>query len=313
MRIILIIIFTFISSNVLADKVYKTYGERQKGPFKEKCNGFCEDTELNTHIASAVQKTVRIINGKKKKAPKWVEYRGATAVNTACIPFLSWNERAVPIKVKKSEYEKYMKAFREGTDMYNAYYEINSCIPCPPNVKSKSNKSGFCPIPMFTLTVVMKQAYEYGFVEPMDLSQINIGREITGDTGINFKNSLAGIVFEQLTLSETFKSNLILTRYFDKPSGRRYYIYNVVTYKTAAKQQAIKATEQQFLEDQDLEIYLDTFIDNFQKNFSEVFNIKGKNFKKYDQLYQLIPSEKNIGVIKNSFPKAAKFYIQNRN
>ena len=53
------------------------------------------------------------------------------------------------ISVKKSEEEKYMKDFKEGTNMYNAYYEINTCIPCPPGgSKSKRNKSGFCPIPV---------------------------------------------------------------------------------------------------------------------------------------------------------------------
>lgn len=313
MRIFLIFFFILISTSLKAEKVYKIYGEQETGKATEKCNGFCVGEKLNLTIASAVQKTKRIINGKKKTTPKWVEYRGINVPKTACIPFLSWNERAVPLKVKKSEEEKYMKDFKEGTDMYNAYYEINTCMPCPPGgSKSKRNKSGFCPIPMFTLSVIMKQAYDYGFLEPKDLSSIKIGRVITGDLDINLKNSLNSIVYEELYLSESLKSSLYFIRFLNNPSGERFYFYSRVTYKTPAKQQPIKQDEMQMLLDENLAKDLDGLILDIQKNYSEVFNIKGKNFDNFSLMYDLIPSLDEMKNLKKKFPKAAAYHIQNR-
>ena len=313
-RILLIFFFLLISTSLKAEKVYKIYGEQETGKVTEKCNGFCEGEKLNLTIASAVQKTKRIINGKKKTAPKWVEYRGINVPKTACIPFLSWNERAVPLKVKKSEEEKYMKDFKEGTNMYNAYYEINSCIPCPPGgSKSKRNKSGFCPIPMYSLEVVMKQAYDYGFLEPEDLSQVTIGRDITGDLDINLKNALNSIVYERLYLSESLKSSIVFIRMIDKASSQRVYFYTTLKYKTASKQQPIKQDEMQFLDDEDLASNLDDLINNIQKNFSEVFNMKGSKFENFSLMYDLIPSDEDIELLKNNFPKAAAYHIQTRN
>ena len=312
-RFIFIFFFILISTSLKAETVYKIYGEQETGKTTEKCNGFCEGEKLNLTIASAVQKTKRIINGKKKTAPKWVEYRGINVPKTSCIPFLSWNERAVPIKVKKSKQDQYMKDFREGTDMYNAYYEINSCIPCPPGgSKSKRNKSGFCPIPMYSLEVVMKQAYDYGFLEPEDLSQVTIGRDITGDLDINLKNALNSIVYERLYLSESLKSSIVFIRMIDKASNQRVYYYTILRYKTAAKQQSIKQDEIQFLDDEDLASNLDDLINNIQKNFSEVFNMKSSKFENFSLMYDLIPSNEDIELLKNNFPKAAAYHIQNR-
>ncbi len=313
-RVFIFFFFLLFSTSLKAEKVYKIYGEQETGKVTEKCNGFCEGEKLNLTIASAVQKTKRIINGKKKTAPKWVEYRGINVSKTACIPFLSWNERAVPLKVKKSEEEKYMKDFKEGTNMYNAYYEINTCIPCPPGgSKSKRNKSGFCPIPMYSLEVVMKQAYDYGFLEPEDLSQVTIGRDITGDLDINLKNALNSIVYERLYLSESLKSSIVFIRMIDKASSQRVYFYTTLKYKTASKQQPIKQDEMQFLDDEDLASNLDDLINNIQKNFSEVFNMKGSKFKNFSLMYDLIPSNEDIELLKNNFPKAAAYHIQTRN
>lgn len=320
-RVLIFFFFLLFSTNLKAEKVYKIYGEQETGKVSEKCNGFCEGEKLNLTIASAVQKTKRIINGKKKTAPKWVEYRGINVPKTACIPFLSWNERAVPIDVpiikdKKKRDEKlksYMKDFNQGTDMYNAYYEINSCIPCPPGVKSKRNKSGFCPIPMYSLEVVMKQAYDYGFLEPEDLSQVKLGRDITGDLDINLKDALKNIVYERLYLSESLKSSIVFVRMIDKASNQRVYFYTTLKYKTASKQQPIKQEEMQFLDDEDLASNLDDLINNIQKNFSEVFNMKGSKFEKFSLMYDLIPSNDDIDLLKNNFPKAAAYHIQTRN
>ena len=311
--LIVVLLFTFISSEVLAEKVYKIYGERETDTIKEKCLGFCEGEKLKLTIAASVQKTKRIINGKRKNAPKWVTYNGIHVPKTACIPFLSWHERIIPIKWKKSEQEKYMMDFKEGTDMYNAHYEINTCMPCPPKVKSKRNKSGFCAVPMFYLDIVFKQAFDFGFLEPTDLSVYKIGREITGDIGINLKNALSGIVYEQLTLAESLKSDIAFLRFIEKTSNERFYAYFRITYKTTAKQQAIKMTDRQLLMDEDLAIYLDDFIYNFQKSYSEVFNMKGKDFENFSKLYDLIPTNEDINLLKKNFPKAVKFHIQTRN
>ena len=320
-RVFIFFFFLLFSTNLKAEKVYKIYGEQETGKVSEKCNGFCEGEKLNLTIASAVQKTKRIINGKKKTAPKWVEYRGINVPKTACIPFLSWNERAIPIDVpvikdKKKRAEKlesYMKDFNQGTDMYNAYYEINSCMPCPPGYKTKRNKSGFCPIPMYSLEVVMKQAYDYGFIEFEDLSQVKLGRDITGDLDINLKDALKNIVYERLYLSEGLKSNIVFIRMIDKASNQRVYYYTTLKYKTASKQQPIKQEEVQFLDDEDLASNLDDMINNIQKNFSEVFNMKGSKFENFSLMYDLIPSNEDIELLKNNFPKAAAYHIQTRN
>ena len=312
-RIILLFFLLLFSTNLKAEKIYKIYGEQEVGKAKEKCTGFCEGEKLNLTIASAVQKTKRIINGKKKTAPKWVEYRGINVPKTACVPFLSWNERAVPIKVKKSKQKEYMDDFRQGTDMYNAHYEINTCMPCPPKVKSSNNKSGFCAVPMYSLDVVMKPAFDYGFLPPEDLSTTKIGRDITGDLAINLKKALNSIVYERLYLSESLKSNIIFQRVIDKASGQRVFVYTTLGYKTAAKQQVIKQDRVQTLNDENLAKNLDELIHNIQKNFSEVFNMKGSNFENFSLLYNLIPSNNDIELLKQNFPKAATFHIQTRN
>ena len=225
-RVFIFFFFLLFSTNLKAEKIYKIYGEQETGKVSEKCNGFCEGEKLSLTIAGSVQKTKRIINGKKKNAPKWVEYRGINVPKTACVPFLSWNERAIPLKVKKSEMDKYMKDFREGTDMYLSHYEINTCIPCPPKVATSRNKSGFCPIPMFSLDVVMKQAFDYGFMEPEDLSQIELGRDMTGDININLKDALKNIVYERLYLSESLKSSIVFVRFIPKELGMPIYVYS---------------------------------------------------------------------------------------
>ena len=320
-RVFIFFFFLLFSTNLKAEKVYKIYGEQETGKVSEKCNGFCEGEKLSLTIAGSVQKTKRIINGKKKTAPKWVEYRGINVPKTACIPFLSWNERAMPIDVpiikdKKKRDEKlesYMKDFNQGTDMYHAYYEINSCIPCPPGVKSKRNKSGFCPIPMFSLDVVMKQAYDYGFVEPEDLSQIELGRDMTGDININLKDALKNIVYERLYLSESLKSSIVFVRYIPKELGMPIYVYSRYNYKTAAKEQIIKQDKPDMVTDARLMDFLDNIINNIQKNFYDVSNIKSSKFENFSLMYDLIPSNEDIELLKNKFPKVAAYHIQTRN
>ena len=314
MKILLIFFFVLISTSLKAEKVYKIYGEQETGKITEKCNGFCEGEKLNLTIASSVQKTKRIIKGKKKTAPKWVEYRGINVPKTACIPFLSWNERIVPMEGEKIESGKMMSDYRDGTSMYNAHYEINSCIPCPPGgSKSKKNKSGFCSIPMLSLNVIMKQAYDYGFFEPIDLSDIKLGRDLTGDLDINLKNALNNIVIERLFISESLKTSLVFLRFIDKATNQRIYLYTTTKYKTAAKQQPIKEDQMQFLDDENLSVFLDEIIDNIQTNFSEVFNMKGSQFENFSLMYDLIPSIEDIKLLKNNFPKAAAYHIQTRN
>ena len=44
-----------------------------------------------------------------------------------------------------------------------------------------------------------------------------------------------------------------------------------------------------------------------------MFNIGGKEFKNISKLYELIPTNDDINIIKGSFEKAAQFHIQTRN
>lgn len=287
----------------------------------KKCEGYCEGSIYDFNAYAGPQEGYRVKKGKLKKVPIWSIYRGLTADGTVCTPFLSWISRSIPEKVKKKDMEKYLKDFRQGTDIYQSHYEINSCMPCPPNVATKNNKSGFCPLPMFQLDVFFKDAFDLGYVEKMPYDELILGRDITGDLGINLKNSLKNIVMEQLVISTSTKEELVLYRLVPKmldentPNKDKigYYLYNFATYKTAAKQQQIKRTDNQVLMDTELMEYLDEYINEIQKKFSEVLYSKGNNFKKYKELYKLIPSKDDMEIYSNSFIKVKEYHIQTRN
>ena len=131
MRFILIIFLSLFCFEIKADT------------FTEKCVGYCKGEIYDYNKHEGPYTAYRFKKGKLKKAPIWNIYRGLTVNKTVCTPFLSWVSRSIPIKVKKKDREKYLKDFREGTDIYQSHYEINSCMPCPPNLATKNNKSGF--------------------------------------------------------------------------------------------------------------------------------------------------------------------------
>ncbi len=72
MRIfLLILLFTFINNEAFAGK-----------KITKKCNGFCENENYEFSIYGGPQKSIRIINGKKKKHPQWTIYRGLNVKDT---------------------------------------------------------------------------------------------------------------------------------------------------------------------------------------------------------------------------------------
>ena len=84
-----------------------------------------------------------------------------------------------------------MKEYKEGSKIFRALYEISSCMPSPPNFATKNNKSGFCSIPMFALTVIYKDAFDLGFEskEGFDFNEMKIGRKETGDNLTNLEKA----------------------------------------------------------------------------------------------------------------------------
>ena len=313
MRILLIFFFLLFSTNSNAQKIYKIYGDPPNKKTTEYCTGFCTNETQNVHIAESVQKKKRVVNGKKKNTPTWIEFRGTNAGDTACTTFISWNERIVPLKMKRSEKDKYIKDFKEGKTMLHSHYEINTCRPCPPKTADKRNKSGFCPLPAFTLDVFFKQAIDYGFGEPLfPLNVVEIGRENTGDVNINLKDSLKNIYMELLVIPETKKTDVLFLRVIEK-GGLRSWLYSRQNFKTASKQQLIKETQSQYVDDERLADYLDELIFKMQNNFSKVFDLKGKNFNNIDLLYDIIPKDDEIDLFSLSFEKIKNFHIQTRN
>ena len=296
--------------------------------FTKKCVGYCEGNVYDSNVSETLSKAPRFEKGKFKNVPIWNIYRGLTVTNTVCTPFLSWISRSIPKKIKKKDREKYLKDFHEGTEIFTSHYEINSCMPCPPNIATKNNKSGFCPIPMFQLDVFFKDAFDLGYLgeelKNFPYNEVIVGRELTGDIQINLKNSLKNIVMENLRISTSLKEELVLVRLVPKMLDENtqnkdktgYYVYSYRTYKTAAKQNVIKETQQEILMDYELMEYLDKFIFEIQQKFSEtLYSILsvGDNSRKYVELYQLIPTSKEMEIYSNSFIKVKEFHIQTRN
>ena len=139
-----------------------------------------------------------------------------------------------------------------------------------------------------------------------------IGRENTGDVNINLKDSLKNIYMELLVIPETKKTDVLFLRVIEK-GGLRSWLYSRQNFKTASKQQLIKETQSQYVDDERLADYLDELIFKMQNNFSKVFDLKGKNFNNIDLLYDIIPKDDEIDLFSLSFEKIKNFHIQTRN
>ncbi len=305
MRILLF--FTFfltLLSNVTAKEKYT-----------EKCDGFCIGEKLEIGTYQYPQPSQIIINGKKKKNPKWMITRSASKPKSPCIVFDSYLERAIPRKIKKKDFDKYMKDFREGNEIFGASYNINSCRPCPAGMKpSKKDKTGYCPINMISLGVWYKTGFDKGYYPPemANFSQIGLGRDGSFDILTDLPNANNQVVYEYITFPMSLKKDVEFIRFKDKESGNLFYVYTFYTYKTAAKNQVRKQSQMDYVKDQRLIDFLDNYIEKIQSTYSSVWDKNNKNFEDTSKLYDLIPNDNELSNFSNSFKEIASFHIQNR-
>ena len=311
-KIFLIFIFFIITTNLLANNhVKKLYGGSSDWD-KGFCKGFCEDERHDFHIASSVQKKQRIVNGKKKNTPTWIEFNGTNVKDTPCAIFTSYNERIVPLKMKKKDKEKNRKDFRDGSTIIHANYNINSCVPCPAK-HPDTNKTGFCSISSVSLDVFFTPGIKEGFIEEViDLDQVIVGRASTGDKSIDRSESLRNIYMEMIKFPESHKSNIAFIRIRDYISGDKIFLYQREKFKTSAKQSLVSTTKIKLLEDKNIEKYLNELIRKFQTNFYEAFKPKGKNFENIDILFDLIPTNSDVDILSSKFKNIKKYYVQTR-
>ena len=286
-----------------------------KEKFTEKCDGFCIGEKLTFEGHGYPQPSQVIINGKKKKRPKWVLARSASKPKSPCIIFDSFIERAIPKTFKKNETEKNMEDYRKGTEIFGASYSVNACRPCPAGMKpSKRDKTGYCPITMSSLVIMYKTGFDKGYYPPemVDFSQIGLGRDESFDILTNLPNANNQVVIESIVFPMSLKKEVEFIRFKDKASGNLFYVYSFYTYKTAAKNQIRKQTQMDYVKDQRLIDYLDEYIKKTQLNFSSVFDKNNQNFEDVSKLYDLIPNDNELNNFNNSFKEIGSFHIQNR-
>ena len=294
--------------------IFSSTSAYTKEKFNEKCDGFCEGENLKIETHAYPQPSYRIINGKKKKSPMWVITRAARKENSLCIPFDSYINRVVPRKLKKKDFEKHMEDYRQGTDIFETTYSINSCRPCPAGMKSP-NKTGYCTITMIFLQVMYKTGWDKGYYDPntIDFTGLGLGRDYSPDVLVNLSEAIDKIALEYLNFPVSMKKDLSILRFKDKATDEIYYAYSYLTYKTSAKVQVRKETQMQMLQDQNLINYLDDYIENMQSTYTAVFDPRNNDYKNISKLYELIPSDEELDLFKSSFKDVATFHIQNRN
>ena len=285
-----------------------------KEKFTEKCDGFCEGENLKIEMAAYPQPSYRIINGKRKKSPMWVQVRAVRKPQSLCIPFDSYISRAIPLKLKKKDFDKYMDDFRKGSEIFEASYNINACRPCPPGIKSKT-KTGYCTVPMIILSTRHKTGWDKGYFDPneFDLSLIGFGRDYSSDKLVNLSEAINTIAIEILSFPISYKEEIGFMRLKDKETNQLVYLYSYTTYKTAAREQVTKQTELQMILEQNLTNYLSSYIENIQSVFTSVFDKRSEDFKNISKLYELIPTDDDLSFFKNNFEKVSTFHTQNRN
>ena len=326
MRIIFILFFLFAANKVFALDY-----------FVQKCDGFCEGELLSLRVHEDTKKVIQIIKGKEKKVKTFTSYRGISYPLSTCTPFLSWTERAYagfdydknkPKKTKKPDF------------IIDAYYEMNTCVPCPPEYpKFENNKSGYCPIPMFSLQLQFSQAMMLGY-QDLHGRGIDLNYQREGRDYFEFKKikdnqftgvDVAGIVAEHISLSSSFTENVRIARWINRETKKFEYMYAIDTYKTYAKDQVIRSTEPQFIEDDALKNWIDDFIFNTQSGFASVFakdlskdpNLKALLDKKgvpygdtylgyFPMLHKTIPTKESMSVFKKDLKKVAEFQIMRR-
>ena len=286
-----------------------------KEKLTEKCEGFCVGEKLKIGTYQYPQPSQIIINGKKKKNPKWMITRSASKPKSPCIIFDSYIERAIPRKVKKKDFDKYMEDFRKGNEIFGASYNINSCRPCPAGMKpKKNNKTGYCPINMISLGIWYKNGFDKGYYpsEIIDFSKIGLGRDSNFDILTNLPNANNQVVYEYISFPMSIKKEVEFIRFKDKASGNLFYVYTFYTYKTAAKNQIRKQTQMDHVKDQRLIDFLDGYIEKMQRTYATVWDKNNKNFEDTSKLYGLIPNDNELSNFSNSFKEIASFHIQNR-
>ena len=287
-----------------------------KEKLTEKCDGFCIGEKLEIGTYQYPQPSQIIINGKKKKNPKWMITRSASKPKSPCIIFDSYLERAIPRKIKKKDFDKYMKDFREGNEIFGASYNIHACMPCPAGMKrTKNDKTGFCPVNMISLGVWYKTGFDKGYYPPemIDFSKIGLGRDSNFDILTNLPNANNQVVLEYLVFPTSPKKEVEFLRFKDKSSGKLFFAYTIYTYKTAGRKQISKQSQMDYVTDQRLIEYLEEYIERLQTTFASVWDEKNKNYKDSSKLYDLIPNDNELERFENSFPEIKTFHIQSRN
>lgn len=285
------------------------------------CKGFCEN-EIYISERPLLGFPEKIKIGKKKY--KSLTYKTALRVKESpCRPFGNY----FSVIEKK---------------IYESLFAINTCMPCPTDIKlEKSNKTGFCSIPMIQLFTIYKSSLDIGYVsrEWVEFfNEFSFGRTKGGVTksemkeltpsAKNFSKSLEQakdeIVSEVLFMSISKKRSAFFMRVIDKngDSNMPFFYFGTISFKSPLKEwgQITKFSEVSYFEvenmnDMDLWYWLNDYIYNFQKVFFDEFkrDNNGNTNVNANNLYTLIPSSTDLDLIDKKIKGIKKYNLQTRN
>ena len=291
------------------------------GNVEANCTGYCE----NENFENFTRENKFKLKGKKKTIKVFNEMNMAIPKNSYCDILFVGHTRLKSLKKDKN-----------SKPIFSDYL-INSCNPCTKNsIKTKDNKSGLCPFPMFRYEIIYKKFFksqsEHWIIpvlvemEKMLEKGTIIGRSVSGDVNDNVRNASKNIHTEILQLAISPKKYLIFFNkrakdwsggaFGDRYGGilgnelteKKFWFYMFVEYKTAAMEQIIKASELSLLEEEDRfgnEVgkpvieFVENFINEMQNKSSNYFSTTSKDHKDISKLLTLIPTKKDLSIFDN--------------
>ena len=234
--------------------------------------------------------------------------------DTKCNLFTYNNLRSDPISSQKDNILIY------------TIYSINSCRPCPPGFKkNEKNKSGICSVPIYSYYIIYENFINYNinpsYVKYITMTQnaaekadmeFNVGRNETSDINTDIINSTGQIHSEIFILPLSLRrSGIFMRQYID---NEKFWLFITQKFKTTANAQIKSMSDIYSLTERsttgyyfsyDVPNYIEKFIKNIQKNFSNFFKSE-KNYENIDLLYSLIPNENNLIEFINDIEKVQK-------
>ena len=272
------------------------------------CKGFCENEEYIFAPSIVKSKSHFLTNGKWKKIKSKTIHRGVSIKNSSCLPFYSY------IELRPNLWDK-----KKVVEAFYSHYAINACGPCTDElmgIKRANPKHSFCSLPLYSLNVYhgVKEGIAVFPAEGDEIKKsIKVGREKDVTRTLLENYLLSNTVMEEIILSTSSKTDITFFRIITKDTNEYAFGFFKSEYKTAAKQQIIKQSDNYQLLDEETIKFLENFIDSMQSTFTNTFLNNHKDFFSKQALLNLLPDIKMIKMFENYTQGIAEHHIQRRN